>query len=50
MRVRLVDDGDVRAGAPDLVALLAVPAPAEHVVARRDIPGDLHLVRDEEDQ
>ena len=42
----LIDDGDVRAGAPDLVALLAVPPPPEHVVARRQRPRDLHPVHD----
>ena len=45
----LIDDGNVRAGAPDLIALLAVPAPPEHVVARRERPRDLDLVIDEAD-
>ena len=42
-------DGDVDVGAvgPDLGSLFAVVAPAQHVVARRQVSGEEHRVRDQ---
>ena len=40
------DDRHVRAGLPDLVALLAIPAPAQDVLAGRQALGNAHVVHD----
>eukprot|EP00966_Prymnesium_polylepis_P146321 3379555-Prymnesium_polylepis.1 len=40
------DDGDVRARRPHLAGSLAVPPPAQHIIARGDARGDDHPVLD----